>query len=97
MSAADIHHDPWLIPVGDGLVALSDAIFMETERACPRPQRQRRDAAERRLTITANLIANLAGVALKWPAGSRLAISLKNTVNDRGIGTLYFRLKGTPV
>lgn len=83
MSAADIHHDPWLIPVGDGLVALSDEIFMETERACPRPQRQRKDAAERRQAITANLIANLAGLALKWPVGSRLAISLKNTALTR--------------
>ncbi|WP_457153133.1 hypothetical protein [Mesorhizobium sp. P5_C1] len=74
----DIHHDPWLTPACPVLQALATTVFEDIEHNSPSPQRQRRDATQRRRAITGNLIASLALLVLHHPAGTRLAVSARN-------------------
>ncbi|MER9850077.1 hypothetical protein NKJ55_22625 [Mesorhizobium sp. M0106] len=80
---SDIHHDPWLTPACPALQALAAAVFADIEHNSPMPPRQRRDATERRRTVTENLIASLAHLVLHHPAGTRLAVSARNDPTTR--------------
>lgn len=79
----DIHHDPWLIPVSDGLISLAETIFHHLEANCPRPARQRSDAMERRKAIVENLTGSLGLLVHHHPEGSRLAVSARKDASTR--------------
>lgn len=82
-------HDPWLTTRGSSpLAGLAATLHANLEAASGRnPNRKpRADAAERRLAIVQNLVANLALVALRHPPGTRLAFQA-----DKKAATRYDR------
>lgn len=82
-------HDPWLtVREPSPLADLAASLHAKLEAASSRnPNRKpRADAAERRLAIVQNLVANLALVALRHPPGTRLAVQA-----DKKAATRYDR------
>ncbi len=82
-------HDPWLT-VRDlsPLAKLAASLHANLEAAAPRnaSRKPRADAAQRRLAIVQNLVANLVLVALRHPPGARLAVQA-----DKKAATRYDR------
>lgn len=79
-------HDPWLTarpgsPLANLAVDIWSRLEAETRRTSTR--QPRKDAAERRKAIVANLLANLAVLGLSHPSGHRLAISADNDTVTR--------------
>ncbi|RWB64371.1 MAG: hypothetical protein EOQ48_01770 [Mesorhizobium sp.] len=75
--APTLMHDPWLtVRELSPLADLAASLHAKLEAASARnPNRKpRADAAERRLAIVQNLVANLALAALRHPPGTRLAV-----------------------
>jgi hypothetical protein len=85
----DIALDDWLVPDGDELQALADQLFDEMEASGPQRSRVRRDAAERRYTIVANLVANFALLTAYHPHGLRLMDQAGNLATLRYDSGLY--------
>lgn len=82
-------HDPWLtVREPSPLADLATSLYARLEAASNRnPNRKpRADAAERRLAIVQNLVANLALVTLRHPPGTRFAIQA-----DKKAATRYDR------
>lgn len=79
-------HDSWLTArPGSPLAILAVDIWSHLESETPRTstRQPRKDAAERRKAMVANLLANLAVLALSHPPGHRLAISADNDTVTR--------------
>lgn len=75
----DLHHDPWLVPLGEDFEALVNEVFELMEASCPRPKRQRSDATQRRRDTLANVMANLAVLQSLGRNEAGIAISAKKT------------------
>jgi len=84
-----IMHDPWLtVRDASPLAGLAASLHANLEAASSRNtnRKPRADAAERRLAVVQNLVANLALVALRHPPGTRLAVQA-----DKKAATRYDR------
>ncbi|EBW7423632.1 hypothetical protein DQE15_24380, partial [Salmonella enterica subsp. enterica serovar Stanley] len=77
--------DPWLIPIGEPLLAITDNLMaVTTPDGGPRKRSPRVDALERRRFLIGNLVANLASLTLSpfHEPGTTLAVATAKTKHN---------------